>query len=329
MKVCIIGSTGHFGYVLKGLQGQMDAELVGVAPGSAGERMEGLHGSLEGYGYSPGRFDSYMEMLDELKPDVAAIACHFNDHAAVLVQALNRGIHVFAEKPIATMPDGLDAVIDAYRKSGAKLAAMFGMRYMPCFLTAKKLLKEGAIGDIRLMNAQKSYKLGERSELFKHRETYGGTIPWVGSHAIDWLRWFSGETFQSVYASHTAAANNGHHELEATALCHFTLSGDVFGSVSIDYLRPRAASSHSDDRIRIVGTRGVLEVRERKVWLTNGERQGTHEMPLLPERQCFADFLQQVRGEGMCMVSAEDSFAVTEASLKARQSADERRVVYF
>ena len=43
----------------------------------------------------------------------------------------------------------------------------------------------------------------------------------------------------------------------------------------------------------------------------------------------FDDFLAQVRGERKCMVSAEDSFYITEASLLARASADQKREVRF
>jgi len=112
-------------------------------------------------------------------------------------------------------------------------------------------------------------------------------------------------------------------------LCHFTLSNEIFGSVSIDYLRPGEAPTHGDDRLRIVGTRGILEVRNGKVFLINDEIDGIREVPLLSEQNIFLDFLKQVRGQGNCLVSAEDSFYVTEACLKARQSADEKKVIWF
>lgn len=329
MKVCMIGSTGHTSYVLKGLRGQTDVELIGIAPGSPGEETEGLLKLAGDYGHTPARFPHYIRMLDELKPDIAAVACHFNDHAAIAVEAMNRGIHVFVEKPLATTLEDLEQVRAAYKKSNVHLAAMLGSRYESWFLTVHKLLQERAIGEIRLMNAQKSYKLGKRSSLYTKRETYGGTIPWVGSHAIDWMYALSGEQFHSVYAAHSAKANSGHGDLESTALCHFTFSNEVFGSATIDYLRPRQASSHEDDRIRIVGTTGVLEARAGKVLLIHEEQPGIREMPLLPKREIFADFLQQVRGEGSCMVTAEQSFMVTEACLKARMSADEGRIVTF
>jgi hypothetical protein len=107
------------------------------------------------------------------------------------------------------------------------------------------------------------------------------------------------------------------------------LSNQVFGSGSIDYLRPKEAPSHDDDRLRIAGTRGILEVRGSKVYLINDEIDGIREIPLLPEQNIFVDFLKQVREQGKCLISAHDSFYVTEVCLKARQSADEKRIIWF
>lgn len=330
MKVCMIGATGHTGYVLSGLSERREVALAGIAPGSAGENVDGhCRQAASRLGYPVERYESYLHMLDRLKPDVAAVACHFNDHAAVTLEALARGIHVFVEKPVALTFEDLNKIKAAYRKAGVHLAAMLGMRCESSFQTAKKAIEDGRIGKIRLMHAQKSYKLGERGELFRKRETYGGTIPWVGSHAIDWMYWLSGASFRSVFASHSVQHNRNHGELETTAACHFTFEEQIFGSVSIDYLRPSQAAGHGDDRIRIAGTEGILEVREGKVFLTNDEAQGTRELPLLPGKEIFADFLDGIRSGKTGQVSAEDSFAITEACLNARLSADEGRLVLF
>jgi predicted dehydrogenase len=329
LKVCIIGATGHVNYVLNGIKGDTGAAIVGIAPGSKGESIDAVYESTCNVGHSPRRFGDYVEMLDVLKPDIAVVACYFGDHAKVAYEAMQRGIHVFVEKPIATTFEDLKMLRAAYEDANIHLAAMFGIRYDPWFLTAWRAVKDGRIGKVRLMNAQKSYRLGMRGEHFKNRETYGGTIPWVGSHAIDWLYWFSGEEFQSVYASHSTQYNQNHGELEVTGLCQFTFTNEVFGSVNIDYLRPQGAPRHDDDRIRVAGTEGIIEVRDQKVFLITNDEDGIVELPLLPRQQIFADFLRQVRGEGVCMVSARDSFVVTEACLKARTSADEKRLVLF
>lgn len=274
-------------------------------------------------------YDDYCRMLDELNPDIAVVCCFFGDHAKVASEVLKRGIHLFVEKPVATTMEDLHMLKEMYDKSGVLLAAMLGLRYAPWFLAAWKTVKEGKIGQVRLMNAQKSYKLGNRGEHYKKRETYGGTIPWVGSHAIDWIYWFSGKKFVSVYSSHTNHFNSEHGDLEVTALCHFAMEDEVFASVSIDYMRPAAAREHGDDRIRVVGTKGIVEVRSSEAYLFSEDTGENISLSLPGGQSIFGDFLKEVRKEGKCLVSAEDSFYVTEACIKARMSADENRIVYF
>lgn len=328
-KVCIIGGTGHYGYVLNGLVGQNDFELKGIAPGSVGENIENVEIKAREMGFKPEKFSDYRQMLDKCQPQIVAVACFFSDHARISIELIKRGIHVFCEKPLATTFEDFSVLKDTYQQSKIKLVAMFGLRYDPWFFTAWQAVRQGKIGEVRLMNAQKSYRLGTRGENYKKREIYGGTIPWVGSHAIDWLYWFSGQRFESVFASHSTKFNQNHGELESSALCHFTFSNQVFGSANIDYLRPLKAPSHGDDRIRVAGSKGVIEVREEKVFLINDEQDGIIELPLLPRQQSFADFIKHIKGENKCLVSARDSFIITQACLKARLSADEKKIVYF
>jgi predicted dehydrogenase len=136
-----------------------------------------------------------------------------------------------------------------------------------------------------------------------------------------------------VYAAHSSLYNKEHGDLEVTALCNFVMTNEIFGSVSIDYLRPSTAGGHDDDRIRIVGTEGIIEVRDRKLYLTNKFTSGTEEITFTDSetdgKNIFSDFMAQVRGEKKCLISAEDSFYVTEAALLARTSADEKKEIRF
>ncbi|MBS1156733.1 MAG: gfo/Idh/MocA family oxidoreductase [Proteobacteria bacterium] len=327
MKLCIIGGAGHFDYVLGGLAQGIAVDLCAVAPGSAGENLGKLEARLRELDLNPRRFADWQAMLDETRPDIVAVNPHFGDHARINAECLRRGIHLYAEKPLATTLDDLAELEKLWRGSGVHLAAMFGIRYKPWFLTAHQVVQAGAIGEVRLLHAQKSYRLGQREAFYTRRDSFGGTIPWVGSHAIDWLRWFSGQEFVSVFASHSTRANGGHGELESSAMCAFEMTGEVAATVNIDYLRPASAPSHDDDRIRVVGSAGVIEVRNREVHLLNAA--GEQILPQLSEVQCFADFVASIRGEQPCLVSAEDSFLSTAASLLARHAADEKRLIRF
>jgi len=328
MKVCMIGYTGHNNYVLEGLRRDERATVVGIAPGPDEENQSELIEKLESLGEKPKNFHNYKKMLESQTPDVVTVACHFNNHSRVSQQALAGGYNVFVEKPVATTLDELTRLRNSFESSEGSLVTMFGSRYQPWFETARNIIEEGAIGSIRLMNAQKSYVLGDRSSLYRNRNSYGGTIPWVGSHAIDWLYWFSEKEFESVFATHSTLSNKNHGELESTALCLFELEDEIMGSVSLDYLRPRGATSHGDDRLRLAGKKGILEIIDDEVYLINQEVEGIRKVPLKSKKESiFKDFLDYLRGSGKCKISAKTSFYVTEVALKARSSADQGKLI--
>lgn len=329
MKICMIGVRGHNAYALEGMAGNEEDQIVGIAPSVSGDDLSGLMGECVEAGHSPREFDDYRKMLDELKPDVATIAGPFYKHAEMALKVFQRGIHLFCEKPVATTLEDLAHLRKAYGEAGVHFAAMLGTRYTPHFYTAWRAVQDGAVGTVRLMDTRKSYKLGQRGDYYKKRETYGGTIPWVGSHSIDWIPWFSGERFVSVFAAHSSMYNRDHGDLENSALCEFTMTNDVFASASIDYLRPENAPTHGDDRVRIAGTDGVIEVRGGEVFLINVSTNGEEKLETSYDRQIFLDFLAQCKGKGECLITAEQTFDVTKACLLARQSADERRLIYF
>ncbi len=329
MKLCMIGRRGHNGYVLEGLEKMPRVRVVGLSPGIDEDNVDGLKMWCEAHEHTPQVFVDYREMLDKLEPDVVSICGPLELHAQMSIEAFQRGIHVFCEKPVATSLGDLAALGEAYDAADVHFAAMMGLRYDSAFYTAWRAVQEGAIGVVRLLNARKSYKLGRREPYYHERATYGGTIPWVGSHAIDWIHWFSDRAFQSVYATHSSKYNGDQGDLEVAALCHFTLADEVFASASLDYYRPRNAPTHGDDRVRVVGTEGVIEVRGGGVFLINAETEGEISLPVACDRQIFQDFVAHCTGEATALLNAEDTLTVTEACLLARQSADEGRIMQF
>jgi len=308
MKLCMIGTRGHNNYVHAGVEQLPDVQVVATSDGLS---------------------DDWLAMLDAERPDLLSVAGPFERHADICIEAFRRGIHVFCEKPVVMTLDELDRVRTAHETAGVHFAAMMGLRYAPPFHTAHKAVRDGAIGAVRLISTRKSYRLGERADFFRSRSTYPGTIPWVGSHAIDLIRWFSGEAFERVCAAHSTRDNRGHGDLEVSALCHFTMTNEVLASASIDYLRPANAPSHGDDRIRVAGTRGVIEVRNGEALLINDETDGEQTLDAACDRQIFCDFVQRAAGGPEALIGPEDTFAVTEACLLARQSADEGSTIEF
>ena len=327
MKVCIVGHRGHTGYVLDGLGRTPQVRIVGVTT-ACEDAVGSLVDACEKVGHEPEAFDDYQRMLDSCQPDVLVVSGPFERHAEIVGEAFGRGIHVFCEKPVALSLEDLATLRDQHAAADVHFASMMGLRYDGAFYAAWQAVQAGAVGDVRLINARKSYKLGERDEFYRHRETYGGTIPWVGSHAIDWILWYSqGRRFESVFAAHSTQHNRGHGELEVSALCQFTLTDEVMASASIDYFRPGGAPSHGDDRVRVVGSEAVVEVTDGQAALLTA--RGVERLPTDCDRQIFEDFVAHVEGTREALIGPAETFAVTEACLRARQSADEGRIVRF
>ena len=328
LDIGFVGATGHTHYVLDGLRELRDVDVVGTSPGSDGESVDELAERVGERFPGATRYDRAADLL-ATAPDVVVVACQFGDLADWSRAALDRDCHVYTDKPVATTLADLERVREAHAASAGDLAAMFTRRYDPAVRTARERVADGAVGEVRLIDCRKSYVLGERPPFYRSRDTYGGTIPWVGIHALDWVHWFDDRPVRSVRARHSARANRGHGDLEATGVVDLELADEVLASVSIDYLRPDTAPTHGDDRIRAVGTDGVVEVRDGSAFLIDDAAEGRRELPTLSPPNPFVDFVRGVRGESDPAVTAADSFRATETSLRAREAADADEIVRF
>ena len=330
MKFCIVGWCGHTQFIVEGMKKLPDFELAGVASGEEGRSGQYILDRCKARGIpgNPKLYENWIAMLDEVKPEVISADGPYHLHGIECLEAAKRGIHVFSEKPISLKLDELEAIGKACAETGAKIVSMVGIRYDAAFWTARKLVREGRIGKIKVIHTQKSYKLGKRPEFYKSRELYGGTIPWVGSHAIDWILWFTGSEFESVTAFHDSNDNFGNGSMEIAGECLFRLKNGVIATSSIDFLRPATAPTHGDDRIRCAGTEGVIEVMGGKVHLITADGDEYIE-PVNPPQSLFEDFIGGLRGLNPLPATTEETIALTKACLLARESADKHATEYF
>lgn len=307
MKVCFIGACGHSKQAYKYLKTREDAEFVGISPESPHEDLTASFDPAIPF------YTDYLAMLDEVRPDLAVVSPVFGHTGRAIIACAERGIDVFAEKPVAATIEELDAVQAAVRESGIRFCAMHYLRYAPAFYHGAKLVRTGAIGQVRMATAQKSYRYGKRPAWYHDSALYGGTIPWVGIHAIDWIYHFTGKRFLAV---NTRVVGR---DPEMAALCQFEMEDGVIGSMNLDFYRPKQAPTHGDDRIRCVGTAGVLEVRGGEILLINGEGEQILHPTDAPE--LLQEFL-----DGGETVPPEEIFYLTRVAILARDAADRNEI---
>jgi predicted dehydrogenase len=324
IRVGLIGLEGHPGEILNSLPKLPKIELTAYARSRPQEEAGWLQ-DHPAFHKQTRIYADYHAMLEKEDLQIVGVFMPYYQNAQVSIEAARRGIHILSEKPAATTLDDLDQLDSVIRSSGIRYSILLAMRAMPVFQAARTAIQQGLVGEPLLLSSQKSYKFGQdRPWFYRERRTYGGTIPWVGIHSIDYMRWVSGQEYSRVSASHGNKAHPTVPGCEDYAGLLFNLANGGTAVAHLDFLRPESAPTHGDDRLRIAGSEGVLEVldNEERVSLLNSKGRAGN-LPLPPPIDFFANFISELRGEGTHLVSNQEALWITRVCLKAREAADQ------
>lgn len=329
LKVVSIGGFGHSVFVFNDMVGMAEAELVGFAAALADEPPTTVT-NHELYHKGLARFDDYRAMLAEVKPDVAVISTRLDKTAEIAVAAAEAGCHLICEKPLALTHGSLKEVHKAVKANGVELFAMHSMRSQGAFVTAQNIYRAGQIGEVVLANGRKSYKWGTRADWFGKRDIYGGTLCWVGIHAVDFINFITGVGYRSVMAMQGNFAHSSHKDCEDNCGMILELANGGHATVSVDLLRPSSAPTHGDDWVRIVGTKGVIEANgSQRTCSLIEEGKAPVEVEVVDNRKMFRNFMLGLLGKGEYEpeLSTSDGFMLTHVCLCGRDAADTGKVV--
>ena len=93
-------------------------------------------------------YTDYKILIDEQKPDFVVSALPTNLHEEVAVYALERGCHVFSEKPMALSLDECDKMIAAAKDNNKKLMIGHVLRFSPPYVKLKEYIDNETFGKI-------------------------------------------------------------------------------------------------------------------------------------------------------------------------------------
>ena len=146
----------------------------------------------------------YREMLEKEHLDILTICTQAPQHAPITIDAATAGVKgIICEKPIALTLGEADAMIAACDRHGARLAINHQTRMIPSTFVAEKLIREGAIGDLRVARM-----------LDKGGRPAGNSLMEMCTHIFDLLRIYAGDP---VWASgHFTVADAAGRQRRAT-----------------------------------------------------------------------------------------------------------------
>jgi predicted dehydrogenase len=328
MRLGLIGSTGHWQTYAPALGRVGDLTLVAVSAAGP-EETTGAFDHAPGLTAETRRYDDARKMLEAERLDVVQVCCR-SDRLPVWVRAcLERGLPVMAEKPLAMDLPTLEGLFHAAQKAKTALVPMHTMRGVPELAAVREAVRAGDIGAPLMSFSQKTYKWGKtRPDSFRSRKTFPGLAPWVGIHAFDWLHWILGDVFTEVVGREGATAHPDFPACGSQGAFLLTMENGGVAAVTLDYLRPEAAPSHGDERLRIAGSRGVVETAlvERKATLSAADRPPRALTPN-PQTDLFTQFARSLRGEAPPPLTLHEGCRITEIAIKAQQAAETGRTI--
>jgi predicted dehydrogenase len=142
------------------------------------------------------RFADWQQLLAEAELDVISVATPTVLHAPITVAALNAGLHVLSEKPIAESADVAQTMVQAARDNDRVLEVSFNHRRRGDVQACKQMIDSGALGEIYYAKAgwlRRAGIPGLGSWFTRSATAGGGPLMDIGVHMLDMALHLLGE----------------------------------------------------------------------------------------------------------------------------------------
>jgi myo-inositol 2-dehydrogenase / D-chiro-inositol 1-dehydrogenase len=196
----------------------------------------------------------YHSLLSSKEIDAVLVCSSTDTHAQVMMDAAAKGKHIFCEKPIALDLPTIDKALEAVRKAGVKLQIGFNRRFDANNLRIRKLVQEGAVGDVHVLRIT-SRDPGPPP--LAYVKVSGGIFSDMTIHDFDTARYLVGSEIEEVY---TVAAVRVDPEIGKagdldTAVITLRFANGVIGAID----NSRKAVYGYDQRAEVFGSKGMVQ----------------------------------------------------------------------
>lgn len=214
---------------------------------------------------------SYSDFAEMAKTEAAredgitavAIVTPNHMHAAPAVAFLKAGIHVICDKPLAATPEQAAQIADAARTSRARFFLTHNYSAMPMIREARALVAEGALGEIRLVQAEylqgwlADPASGKQAEWRTDPARAGaGALGDIGTHAWQLAQFVTGQTPALVSAELSSMVPG--RPIDDDARIALRYASGAKGGLWVSQV---AVGQENGVSLRVFGTKAALEWR--------------------------------------------------------------------
>lgn len=273
----------------------------------------------------PKAYFSHQEINDDKSLDAVIITATTSNHKEIVIDAAEKGVPIFCEKPMSLSIDDARTMESAIKKHGVFYQQGYMRRFDTGFAKAKKQIEEGVIGKpVVFRGSSRDPYLPTLEYLYPQNS--GGQILDQAVHDIDIARWYMGD-ISTVYSIGGVLAFPEAEKAGDTdnVVMSMKFESGCLGEIDIS----RNGVYGYDIRAEVLGTDGALKIgylRETPV-LVMTTKGVTHDVvPYFPERFCDAyvaqlnDFLKNLQNGSEPGVTIADGIAGLQVAIAATDS---------
>jgi predicted dehydrogenase len=221
----------------------------------AGRRRDKAEATAHEYGISVVH-DDYRQLLKNPTVQAVVITTPNDSHAAIACDAAKAGKHILVEKPMALDTTTAEAMVRAAEAAGVTLMVAQSRRFSNAVQTMVRRLPE--IGDLIRVHITFLVSFQQPpTDWWRSAAQAGGLVILLqGSHSLDSVFWWFGQTPQTVYATGARTNPAWEGEDEADILCRFAKGKAASVHLSL-------STSPAVHEALVVGTKGHFRLIER------------------------------------------------------------------
>ncbi len=271
-----------------------DVEMTSVCRLGADE----LQQVRERFGFTHAT-ESYEDLL-EMDLDGVVVSTPHSLHHEHALAAIERGLHVMCEKPLATTAAHARELVEAADRTGVQLLVPYGWHYAPFIQEAKRRMEQGAVGRIEFVMCHMASPIRKLLEGKRFLSDGGGEGEVMFEPAAE--TWADPQVAGGGYAlaqmSHSAGLSSWLTELRPKSVSALTSSPtsqvELYDAFSVEFTSGAigsfsGAGNMPEDTgfqldVRIFGSEGVMSVDCDRSRLAVQRHDGDHsEMQLEPD----------------------------------------------
>ena len=209
--------------------------------------------------------------------DAVAICTPTDTHADLIEQFAGAGKAVFCEKPIDLDLERVKDCLKTVSEENATLMVGFNRRFDPDFMTLKKAIDDGKIGDVEMVTISSRDPGAPPAEYIK---VSGGIFRDMTIHDFDVARWLLGEEIATVQAAASVLTDPEIGKLGDYDSVNVILTTESGKQCTIT--NSRRATYGYDQRIEVLGSKGSVAAENmREANIVLADESGFHQPPLL------------------------------------------------